>query len=670
MSTAKRIISKNWIASTTNPEQKTNVSFLHYVVFTCVYLVLISPVFWTYDVFAQYEGWVQKGPSTIFIIEDQAITGIGTQIAVGESGHVMKTTDGGENWTNLVSGTTTDLHAISIPVGDIGYVVGNLGKIICTTSAGMNWFDLNSGTAKNLYGVFFTDDSTGTAVGENGTIIKTTDWGTTWNPQNSGINKILYDVYAIDQQKAVAVGEGGIILRTENGGADWSQQVSGTTEDLLAVDGHGDNKLIVSGNKGVILHSISAGMTWTPRVSGTLVHLPDVILLDEPFAAVVGHDGTILRTKDGGITWVPQESGTTENLLSVAFYDKNHGSAAGENGTVLYTRTGGKTLPIIFVDNSKPNGNGRFTNPFDNLADALNAADSTRAVWVSKGSGVYAGGMTLKERQTVLGQGVDLKYGNEILIPAATAPIITNQNGDGVRLGKKTMLEGFQIDNCNGAGIFVGPDVVDTVLVANTTITRGKRGIEIDGSSGKLIFSNVDIVKMDGPSFRLLDSGGLGTNGQITQSTSAATVEIQDHRGTVNFTAGSTINASNGNGLQFNNADGKYSFIGLSVLNKGHGRIEIIGGSSGTFTFDDLTITDSRDVGIRIDGSDGVFEFGKVSISNTDSVAVSIRNSSADVTFKKLDIDSALVGVKIDSLAGKFAITGDGTLGSGGRIQD
>ena len=56
------------------------------------------------------------------------------------------------------------------------------------------------------------------------------------------------------------------------------------------------------------------------------------------------------------------------------------------------------------------------------------------------------------------------------------------------------------------------------------------------------------------------------------------------HTGTLTFQTG-TLSATNGTGLQFNNADGTYNFNGTTTLNGGDAAIDILNGSSGTFAF-------------------------------------------------------------------------------------
>ena len=56
-----------------------------------------------------------------------------------------------------------------------GWVVGFGGTILKTSNGGEQWNAVSSGTSKKLSSVFFIDSSTGWVVGDGGTILKTSD---------------------------------------------------------------------------------------------------------------------------------------------------------------------------------------------------------------------------------------------------------------------------------------------------------------------------------------------------------------------------------------------------------------------------------------------------------------------------------------------------------------
>lgn len=276
--------------------------------------------------------------------------------AVGESGTIMKTTDGGTTWNLQTSGTMNVLLGVSFTDANNGTIVGDFGTILRTTDGGANWSTQSSGTTNALYGVIFTDVNKGTAVGYNGTILRTNDGGTTWTAQLSGINNILFGVSFIDANNGIAVGDVGTILLTTNGGNTWSTQSSGTTNRLFDVSFIDINNGTAVGTGGTILKTTNGGSIWTQQSSGTTSSLFGVSFINDMIGTAVGEAGSnfclssyILSTIDGGTTWTPHPI-PGYNIMKVSFYDKNNGIAVGGDRVgadlltnIFITKDGGKT---------------------------------------------------------------------------------------------------------------------------------------------------------------------------------------------------------------------------------------------------------------------------------------------------------------------------------------
>ena len=99
---------------------------------------------------------------------------------MGDSGTILRTTNGGASWTRQSSSTTNDLYGISFTDANTGTAVGYGGTILRTTNGGASWTRQSSGTMNWLYDVCFTDANTGTVVGACGTILRTTNAGVTF----------------------------------------------------------------------------------------------------------------------------------------------------------------------------------------------------------------------------------------------------------------------------------------------------------------------------------------------------------------------------------------------------------------------------------------------------------------------------------------------------------
>ena len=55
---------------------------------------------------------------------------------------------------------------------DMGFIAGSNGKVFKTSNSGESWNDINSGTDKWLKSIFFVNESNGWIVGNDGVILK------------------------------------------------------------------------------------------------------------------------------------------------------------------------------------------------------------------------------------------------------------------------------------------------------------------------------------------------------------------------------------------------------------------------------------------------------------------------------------------------------------------
>ena len=197
-------------------------------------------------------------------------------------------------WSPQTSGVTTDLDGVAFTDAASGWAVGASGAILATTDGGATWKAQTSGTNRSLYAVTFTGATSGWAVGAFGTILATTDGGATWTAQTSGVTTDLYCVTSVSATDAWAVGASGAILATTDGGATWAPQTSGTTSNLRAVAFTSATSGWAVGASGTILATTDGGATWKAQSSSTTSNLLGVAFTDAVSGWVVGYDGVIL----------------------------------------------------------------------------------------------------------------------------------------------------------------------------------------------------------------------------------------------------------------------------------------------------------------------------------------------------------------------------------------
>ena len=301
-------------------------------------------------------GWVPLSSGSTSYIWSVHFTDVNTGYAVTAWSEVLKTNNGGADWTSLTTGTSS-LYSIYFIDSYSGYIVGDQGIILKTIDAGTTWIPLTSGTTNRLWSVWFTDSNTGYVVGDYGIILKTTDAGETWTGIESGTTWDLASICFTDANTGYAVGMAGAILKTTNGGTTWISLTSGTVMGFTSVFFTDFNTGYIVGY-GLIMKTINAGATWTSLSTGTPGFLQSIQFCTADTGYIVGDNGVILKTINAGSTWKALSSGTTNDLYSAYFVNENIGYAVGTSGTILKTTTGGEPPPV--------NISGSITDPFGN----------------------------------------------------------------------------------------------------------------------------------------------------------------------------------------------------------------------------------------------------------------------------------------------------------------
>ncbi len=115
--------------------------------------------------------WDQRTVPFEFETHEITFTDANTGYAAGIG--IYKTTNRGVNWSALTYVSTIfGLHFVD---SYTGYGVMTSGLVLRTSNGGSNWSIQNSGVSTPLNSVFFVNNTTGYTVGSNGVILRTTD---------------------------------------------------------------------------------------------------------------------------------------------------------------------------------------------------------------------------------------------------------------------------------------------------------------------------------------------------------------------------------------------------------------------------------------------------------------------------------------------------------------
>ena len=141
------------------------------------------------------------------------------------TGGGWKTTNGGLSWESLTNlGSETRIASSSFINANIGYAGNNAAKLLKTTDGGANWTLLaNTPMATfGLYGVKFFNADTGYVCGAAGAkLCRTTNGGTSFDTIPTPFNNALYSMKWINFNSGWVFGSVGYAGKTTSGGANW-----------------------------------------------------------------------------------------------------------------------------------------------------------------------------------------------------------------------------------------------------------------------------------------------------------------------------------------------------------------------------------------------------------------------------------------------------------------
>jgi len=160
-----------------------------------------------------------------------------------------------------------ELQGIKFLNNQTGYITGVLGSIMKTTNGGENYSILNSNMSELLYSIDFADMNTGVAVGDLCNAVRTTNGGLSWTP-----NRLILstgDLRGIDfVNERIGYIAGGLgfasaayIFKTTNAGENWTQLSAGTTNGLNCID-FLDSLNGLAGGGSIIMKTTNGGLNW------------------------------------------------------------------------------------------------------------------------------------------------------------------------------------------------------------------------------------------------------------------------------------------------------------------------------------------------------------------------------------------------------------------------
>ncbi len=309
-------------------------------------------------------GWVQQpsgttaGLHTVYFINPQ------TGWVAGDSGFVLRTTDGGASWNrNSVDTLIWSCRSLWFQDATRGWAVGSGGRfsglLYITTDGGVSWqLEKKDSLGITFLDVEFTAPQKGWLVccvlfsgdGGMGVLYQTTNGGGSWSLKDSSSRYLYCDVAFADSlfgwvttdNHGVFIQSSGYLRQTTDGGATWQtvNQSSNAYGRLRFAD---RNMAWLSWNYFFpnvartwgIQRTTNRGANWTNIFNGYGVFDP----VDSLAGWALKRD-TLFHTQDGGTGWSWQIP-PGRYLNELFFTDSLTGWIVGDRGLILHTTDGG-----------------------------------------------------------------------------------------------------------------------------------------------------------------------------------------------------------------------------------------------------------------------------------------------------------------------------------------
>lgn len=266
-------------------------------------IVFLSIILLSFNANAQWAALNNPSGALPFSLEIHNDT-----IYLGTVGNgIYRSTDGGNNWTQINNGITSMQIWTINHCGNTIFASSNGGMVYKSIDGGSNWILSNTGISSTAivrkfvlaYGKIF-------ATTTNNGVIISSDNGDTWTQHNAGIVGLVAEpLMAVQSDLFVGVNQK--VYKYDSGNQNWIMQSNGlfnnTVGSLTYIDNNSQVTLFAAtSNANDVSKSIDGGSNWTLADNG----LPNVgvwSLLGINTTVFAGNDYGVYQTTNQGSNW-------------------------------------------------------------------------------------------------------------------------------------------------------------------------------------------------------------------------------------------------------------------------------------------------------------------------------------------------------------------------------
>ena len=339
-----------------------------------IYIILVSFLFIYLDN-ANSQPWMQQNSNTTNRLNSVSPRMHGLAWICGDSGTVLKTSDGGYNWNrdSILFGSLRDIFFVN---SQTGFITADAGTLYKTTNGGLNWSGfhyyplLNVGLEK----IWFLNVNTGIATGSNGFICRTSNGGVNWTKVDSAEHLTYYkDICFVNSFTGFVIGYDSTIKRTTDTGITWQRIYTGINRLYTSIAFKNSTTGFIGCEDNTLLKTTNRGINWVAYSipSDFNLKISDIGFGSEENGMLTAsgmNTSRVYYTSNGGNNWATSQCITEDGLYIVRAVDSLKYVLAGSYGKIIYTLNLGIT-GIKKQNNTKLHSNyflnQNYPNPFN-----------------------------------------------------------------------------------------------------------------------------------------------------------------------------------------------------------------------------------------------------------------------------------------------------------------